>query len=168
MTLVVLIGASRSGKTTIAQAVEAKHAGKISVHYFDHIGVPSVEQMIADYGSPARWQYAMTVAWMKRLAALAQSQKKLLFEGQMRLAFVTEAAETAGISCRSILIDCDDDTRRHRLAVDRGQPELANDEMIGWAAFLRREAITANAEILDTSSLSLDESVAAVIERLSQ
>jgi hypothetical protein len=110
----------------------------------------------------------MTVAWMKRLAALAQSQKKLLFEGQMRLAVVTDAPESAGISCRSILIDCDDDTRRHRLAVDRGQPELANDEMIGWAAFLRREAITANAEILDTSSLSLDESVAAVIERLSQ
>jgi dephospho-CoA kinase len=168
MTLIVLTGASGSGKTTIAQAIESRFSGEIDVHYFDRIGVPSVDEMTAEYGSPAHWQYAMTVKWMERLANLAQSRPKVLFEGQMRLAFVVEATKPVGLGCRLLLVDCDDETRRHRLAVDRGQPELANPDMMNWAAYLRQEAIAANAEVLDTSAMSLDDSVQSVVDRFTK
>jgi predicted kinase len=163
--LIVLTGASGSGKTTIADAIAARFAGEIEVHDFDSIGVPPLKQMTADYGSPAAWQRAMTFKWMERLAERAAQGRKLLFEGQMRLAFVAEAAKAIGLSYLPLLVDCDDETRRHRLAVDRRQPELADAEMMNWAAFLRREAVANGCEILDTSGLSLDESVRAVIGR---
>ncbi|NLS02808.1 hypothetical protein HGP14_05405 [Rhizobium sp. P32RR-XVIII] len=166
MSLVVLTGASGSGKTAIAKAVDLRHSEEFDVRYFDSIGVPPVEEMIAEHGSPAGWQYAMTVEWMTRLAAEMQPERPALFEGQMRLAFLKDAAATAGIDCLPILVDCDDETRRTRLIVDRSQPEIAGADMMNWAAYLRREAEEAGCEILDTSTLTLDEAVARVVARL--
>jgi dephospho-CoA kinase len=60
MPLVILIGASAAGKTTIAKAIEARHGDEADVHYFDRIGVPSVEEMIAEYGSGEAWQRVKT------------------------------------------------------------------------------------------------------------
>jgi adenylate kinase family enzyme len=51
MQFVVLIGASGSGKTTIARAIAQRHADDVEVFYFDAIGVPSAKQMTAEYGS---------------------------------------------------------------------------------------------------------------------
>jgi shikimate kinase len=51
MPLVILIGASGSGKTTIARAIQERYAESVDVFFFDRIGVPSIEQMIARYGS---------------------------------------------------------------------------------------------------------------------
>jgi AAA domain-containing protein len=163
MTLVVLIGASGSGKTTIADAIAAQHRQDLDVLYFDRIGVPAVEQMIADYGSPAAWQRAKTFDWMFRLAGTSRPGGDILFEGQMRLAFLSAAIEAAGLpDCIPILVDCDDETRRRRLSLDRMQPELADQSMMDWARFLRDEAKNGSCEILDTSTLSLAASVAAV------
>jgi predicted kinase len=168
MSLTILTGASGSGKTAIAEAVAARFAGTIDVHYFDRIGVPPVERMIAEHGSPEEWQRAMTMAWMTKLSAAVKAGRKVVLEGQMRLSFVMEAASTAGISCFPILVDCDDDTRTRRLTIDRRQPELANADMMNWAAYLRREAIENGCEILDTSGRTLDESVAHLVARLAQ
>ncbi|CDM56899.1 MULTISPECIES: AAA family ATPase [Rhizobium] len=165
MSLIVLTGASGSGKTAIAKAIAARFTGEIDVYYFDDIGVPSLGQMTADHGSPAGWQRAMTFKWLESLAEAQRSGRNQLLEGQMRLAFLEEAATVAGIPYLPLLADCDDETRRHRLAVERRQPELADAEMMAWAAFLRREAAAKGCEILDTSRLSLDESVLAVVGR---
>ena len=48
MRLVILIGASGSGKTTIARAIEHRYPDEVEVLYFDRIGVPPVEEMIAE------------------------------------------------------------------------------------------------------------------------
>ena len=135
--------------------------------YFDRIGVPSTEQMVAEYGSSVEWQRAKTIAWMAKLAPLSKSNRKLLFEGQTRLSFLAEGAAAAqGISYLPILVDCDDNTRSKRLTIARGQPELANDDMMRWASYLRREAYERGCEILDTSALSLEDSVSYVAARL--
>jgi hypothetical protein len=79
----------------------------------------------------------------------------------MRLAFVWEGLHAAGIAdARVILVDCDDATRTRRLVTERRQPELANPEMMNWAAYLRREANEAGCDVLDTSEISLEHSVA--------
>jgi hypothetical protein len=90
-----------------------------------------------------------------------------LFEGQTRLSFLADgAAGAGGLNYKPILIDCDDETRSKRLTIDRGQPELANKELMNWARYLRHSAKIEGCEILDTSLISLDESVLYVSARL--
>jgi shikimate kinase len=167
--LVILIGASGSGKTTIARAIAHRYVDDLEVFHFDQIGVPSVEEMVAGYGSGEGWQCAKTLEWMTKLAQLARSGCRLLFEGQTRLSFLEEGASAAGgLAYLPILVDCDDETRSKRLAIERKQPELADEKMMNWAQYLRTEAKRRGCEIMDTSSLSLDEGVSYVMARLNQ
>jgi dephospho-CoA kinase len=162
MRLVILTGASGSGKTAIAEAIRTRRPDLAEVVHFDSIGVPSAEVRRA-WGPDGAWQRAMTLKWMARIAAMRGEHHQVLFEGQMRLAFVREGLLAAGIAVACvILVDCDDATRIHRLVTKRHQPELANPEMMNWAAFLRREANEAGCDILDTSDLSLEHSVERV------
>ena len=165
MKLVILTGASGAGKTTIAQAFGERFPDDASVFRFDSIGVPSTERMIEDHGSPEGWQRAKALEWLTRLARI---DGNVLFEGQVRIAFLKEAAAMAGLSAHMIvLVDCDDETRRRRLALERLQPELATPAMFDWARFLRAEAERGAHPILDTSALSLDECILWVRRRFS-
>lgn len=167
MRFVILIGASGSGKTAIASAIEQRHGDEVRVFYFDRIGVPAVDRMIDEYGSGEAWQRAKTLEWMAKLAPLYGSGAGLLFEGQTRLSFLAEAAEAAGILAYSpVLVDCDDATRVKRLSLDRRQAELANENMMNWASYLRRDAKKRGCDILDTSGIALDQSVAYVMAQL--
>jgi hypothetical protein len=160
MRLIILTGASGSGKTAIADAIETRRPGLADVFRFDRIGVPSPEERVTGWGSGGAWQRAMKLTWLARIAALRGSNRPVLFEGQMRLAFVQEGLKSAGIAdSRLILVDCDDETRTHRLVAHRNQPELANPTMMNWAASLRREAQAGGYEVLNTSKLSLEQAV---------
>lgn len=106
------------------------------------------------------WQHAMTLQWFERIAPVLTSGRAVLFEGQMRIAFVQEALATHNIRhARIILVDCDDGTRSARLCFDRQQPELANESMMGWGRYLRQETREAGYEVLDTGVTSLPESI---------
>ncbi|NTH64442.1 AAA family ATPase [Agrobacterium rhizogenes] len=167
MPLVILTGASGAGKTTIAEAIDRGHSPEIDVYYKDRIGVPSVQEMVGRFGSVEGWQRAATFEWTARLSPLLAQGRRVLFEGQSRLSFLAEATEHAGIEAYScILVDCDDDTRIKRLSIDRGQPDLANPEMMNWARFLRDEASAYGCEILDTSNLTLEQAVERVLREL--
>jgi thymidylate kinase len=164
---VVLIGASGSGKTTIARAIEERYRGDVQVFYFDRIGVPSVDRMVAEYGSGEAWQRAGTFQWMAKLAPLSGSGRGLLFEGQTRLSVLAEAAAAVGITAYlPILLDCDDETRLRRLSLERQQPSLANENMITWANYLRHDAKERGCDILDTSAIGLDQCIAYVMAQL--
>jgi thymidylate kinase len=164
MGLVVLTGASGAGKTAIAGAVAERFAEAVQVFRFDSIGVPSTDQMIAQYGSTEGWQRAKTLEWFEKLAA---TSGKILFEGQVRIAFLEEAARLVALPPPTIiLVDCDDETRARRLTLQRGQPELANPTMFDWARYLRIEAASGGYPVLDTSNLSLEESVERVLRYL--
>jgi hypothetical protein len=52
--------------------------------------------------------------------------------------------------------------RNARLCGPRGQPELATEEMDGWAAYLRGQADALDVPVLDTTAASVDEGVAAL------
>jgi dephospho-CoA kinase len=65
LSLVVHTGASAVGKTTVARCVETQPRNH-QVHFFDSIGVPSIEQMREAHGlehdhTLAAWQ----VRWLK-------------------------------------------------------------------------------------------------------
>ena len=167
--LVVLTGASGSGKTAIALAIEKTHP-EISVFRFDTIRVPPAEVM-ATFGEGHQpggaWQRAMTLKWFDIIAPLVGEGKRVLFEGQMRIAFVQEAlARHGGLAARIVLVECDDATRDARLIYERKQPELANESMRAWSRYLHDEAVAAGCDILDTTGEPLAESVASALEYL--
>jgi energy-coupling factor transporter ATP-binding protein EcfA2 len=167
VTLVVLIGASGSGKTTIARAVAARCGEAAAVFHFDSIGVPPVEDMIRQHGTGEAWQRAMTIEWMRQLASETEAGLPMLFEGQTRFSFLAEGAAAAGgLAYEPILVDCDDDARSSRLRFARKQPELDNADMMNWARYLRRQARIGGYEVLDTSERSLSESVEMITKRL--
>jgi hypothetical protein len=68
MPLVIMTGASGSGKTAIAKAIEVGQPS-ILVFRFDTIGVPSADVM-ASFGTAHQpggaWQRAMTLKWFER------------------------------------------------------------------------------------------------------
>jgi len=164
---VVLIGASGSGKTTIARLIAQRYANEVDVFHFDTISVPPENQMNAEYGSGEEWQRAKTIEWMAKLAPLIQPGRGLLFEGQTRLSSLAEGAAVAGVPAYvPILVDCDDETRSKRLTLERAQPELASESMMNWAHYLRREAQRSGCKILDTPALTLEQCIIYVMARL--
>ena len=163
----ILTGASGAGKTTIARNVQERYGAECDVAYFDSVGVPALEVMRSEFGGPERWQRAMTLRWMQRIAPGVAAGRTVLLEGQMRIAFVQEAIGDAEIEVsRIILVDCDDATRMARLHGERLQPELADATMMNWAQFLRDEARRKGVEILDTSKRTVESCVEVIAQRL--
>jgi dephospho-CoA kinase len=158
--LVILTGASGSGKTTLAQAIQQVSPAHCEVLFFDSVGVPSAEVM-RTYGDGHQpggaWQRATTLEWIERVAPMLRAGTSVLFEGQMRIAFIHEALTLYGIEgAHILLVDCDNATRRARLHADRNQPELANADMMAWSRYLRDEAIQSGCEILDTGTVPFE------------
>ena len=123
--------------------------------------------MIRQHGSGEAWQRAKTIEWMRKLASKTQTGLPMLFEGQTRFSFLADGAIAAGgLVYDPILVDCDDHRRSDRLRFERKQPELDNEDMTNWARYLRRQARDSGHLVLDTSALSLPESVDRVMARL--
>ena len=52
-----ITGASGSGKTTLlTQLAQSADVPGASYHFFDSVGIPSLEVMQRDFGGPERWQ----------------------------------------------------------------------------------------------------------------
>ena len=153
-----ITGASGAGKTTLVKQLESKYKNKPwTFHHFDHIGVPSVEVMIRDFGSPQGWQEAKTYEWIDRLLKNKQSTK-IFLEGQVNLEFIRKGfARNNFCGYHIILIDCNEEEMEKRLVDDRKQPELFTADMKNWLQFLRRQAEELNAISIDSSKLSKSE-----------
>ncbi len=158
--ILFVTGASGSGKTTIMKRLEEQSSASLTFRYFDSIGVPSPEVMNSDFGSGEEWQRQTTEKWVKDIKENLLPASDVLLDGQMKLAFIIEACKKNNIDrFRIVLLDCIDEVRKQRL-INRGHAELANDDMMNWAQYLRNEAaVIDNAKILDTSNLNIEEAV---------
>jgi RNase adaptor protein for sRNA GlmZ degradation len=163
--LLILTGASGAGKTAIVKSLQQPAAAAgIELLNFDSIGVPSNEEMIRDFGSGENWQRTKIVEWIQRIAQ-ALPERCIIFEGQMRISSLLEALKQVNIpEAKILLIDCSDSARSHRLNVLRQQPGLNNERMRTWAGYLRREALSENIQIVDTSNLSAEEAADLVLK----
>ena len=161
--ILVITGASGSGKSAVLQAIAARQTPGIRVHHFDSVGVPTPEAMTRDYGSPQEWQTVVTHQWITRLATDPDDTRLAVLEGQVRPATVQEAFRTNAVRHgRILLLDCAPDVREMRLRGPRAQPDLATAQMMAWSAYLRGQADALRIPVLDTTSLSLEDATREV------
>lgn len=165
--VVVVTGASGAGKTTLVRALEAQQLPGVDCHYFDSVGVPTAEQMTAEFGSPAGWQAATLERWIARLASASVSGRVAVLDGQVRPSEVRAAFARHGVGRGEILlIDCGHAAREARLRNERGQPQLASADMACWAAYLRGQADAFGLPILDTTELTVGRAAQEFIARI--
>lgn len=156
--IILMTGASGSGKTTVAKALEREFSPAfISINYFDDIGVPSIEQMIRDHGAVEKWQEWATHAWIEKLVKLT-SEKLVFLEGSFNPEFaVAKMQELDFNKYHLICLHADKDMREQRLIQERLQPELVTQDMENFAQKLRAQTIAMNGIVLDTTNLSVQE-----------
>jgi hypothetical protein len=160
----LVLGASGVGKSAAVACLGARQRAGLRCLHFDSIGVPSLDVMRRECGSPEKWQAEATRRWLQRLEEDREPSPVTILEGQTRPAFARSAAEgCAHLQLELILLDCSTATRAARLR-ERGQPELANEKMEAWAAYLRDQAALLGLPIIDTSELSIEQ-VADALEQ---
>lgn len=161
-----VIGASGAGKTTAVKNIEKDHPNKFNFCYFDSIGVPSNEEMIKQFGGGEEWQRITTEKWVRNIKDKFVESKTTILDGQTRPSFIEEVCkENAIISYEVILFDCSNEVRTQRL-VDRGQPELANEQMMNWAQYLRNESAQRRYSVIDNTNLTQEESKEMLLKLL--
>jgi flavin-dependent dehydrogenase len=125
--------------------------------HFDSIGVPSVEEMKKEFGSPNGWQEAKTYKWVDKIINEHDNEKTFL-EGQVNLQFIYNAFRKNEFENYNIvLLDCTENEMAGRLIQKRKQPELLNDDMRNWLRYLRNQAKEQGVPVIDTSGLSEEE-----------
>lgn len=166
--LILVTGASGAGKTHLIDAMEgAVVHPNIGYFKFDTIGIPSLEEMIEHSGSGEAWQRFATREWMKRFAEDPATPPAVIFEGQYNLDFAIEALQEFGFTdFRLIVATVPDEVMAQRLSELRGQPELVNNDMRNWAAFLKKQGQEKGALLLDTSSMSTEAAVHVIAQEL--
>lgn len=163
--LFFLIGSSGSGKTTATRAIEAMGLADFQVCYSDSVKVPSTEEMIREHGSQEEWQKQNTIQWVSRIKKEFLPTVDVLFDIQSRPSFIDEACTKNGIDFYEIILfDCSDEERKRRLIIKRKQPELANDQMMSWAAYLRQQCSGKNHTILDNTNLEPQQTLKKLLE----
>ncbi|PWT93495.1 MAG: hypothetical protein C5B55_04455 [Blastocatellia bacterium] len=161
--IIVVTGASGSGKTAAVRALDARAIPGVRCYYFDSIGVPSPEEM-ERLGGGEQWQAVTTQKWIDRLASDPDRADVYVLDGQTRPSFVINAAKKTNINVlRIILLDCTPPIRNTRLIDLRGQPDLANSQMDCWAAYLRGQADALGLRVIDTTIPGIDEVVDALV-----
>jgi|GEM_PF-50683 len=154
--LIFCIGASGAGKTTVLRRLENDLPTWCSLFHFDSIGVPSFEEMEQVFGSLEEWQRVKTNEWVERFACGELLKTHVLFDAQTRPTFIEEACKKWGLEYEVVLFDCSDEIRTIRLE-KRGQPDLANQQMMGWAEYLRTQCQERNHKIINNTNLMVDE-----------
>ena len=163
-----VIGASGSGKTTVIKALDKAGLPNFKTVYFDSIGVPSLEEMNVKYNGPEEWQRIKTAEWVKIIKETFILDTNVILDGQTRPIFIEEACiENDIIAYEVILFDCSDEERTKRL-VSRGHPELANEQMMNWARYLRQESQKRAYQIIDNTDLTFEETLSQFLDWLKE
>jgi len=128
--LLLLVGASGSGKTAVIGQPQLRSRPNLAVHDFDEIGVPD--------GAMPSWRQSANEAWLQRIL---RSDEDVLLSGQTplgELLATPSAVQLDAIAC--CLLDCEDRPRLDRLARRERWTEEETSWHLEWAAWLRRHA----------------------------
>jgi len=166
--ILFVTGASGAGKTYLIEKMEQVVSHKNLAYYkFDTIGVPTFEEMINDFGSCEKWQENATERWVKHFAEDENCPPVVILEGQYNLDFAINACQKFNIkNYRIVVVTVPDEIMADRLTRLRNQPELVNENMFNWSAFLRKQGKEKGALILDTSATAADRAIIHLSEEI--
>lgn len=163
--LLVVVGASGAGKTTLVGQLAALGLPGVGCYHFDTIGIPPAGD--SRFANGAAFQTWALDQWFARLARNEDGVGVAVLDASVRPSAVRAAFERHGVAHGEVLlVDCDYPERNARLRGPRGQPELATAQMDCWAAYLRGQADALGLPVLDTTAESPDESLPALRERV--
>jgi len=149
--LLCITGASGAGKTTAVAAIREHIDHRLLPHIaFDSLGVPTEDEMSRCWDAPRGWQKMMTYHWVYTARQIFRMRPLVVLEGQFDPQYAIAACSANRVRNRVALLDVDDTTRAARLA-QRGQPELATDDMSKWAAYLVENTRSLGGTIIDAS-----------------
>ncbi len=78
--------------------------------HFDSIGVPSLKEMVKEFGSEENWQKETVYKWIHKMLSEYQDKKFIIFEGQVNFKFIEEGfAKNNFFNYETILIDCNEE-----------------------------------------------------------
>jgi uridine kinase len=164
--IVLITGASGSGKTSVAQVLEQKFSKETtSLYYFDDIGVPSTTKMIEDHGSGEKWQQWATARWIERIYNM---DKEVIFlEGSFYPEFAVNKIKDLLIT--KYLIIClyaERDVREKRLIEERKQLELVTQDMENYAQVLNLKTINLGGIMINSTNKSISEIVQEITAKV--
>ena len=148
-----ITGASGTGKTSLVSDLEKKYKYKNwKFLHFDSIGIPSLDEMVRQYGSVENWQKNTTYVWIKKMLTECSDKEIIIFEGQVNLEFINEGFAKNNFSdYKIVLLDCNEDIMIKRIVECREQPELLTQDMKNWLKLLRKQGENFGVDIIETS-----------------
>lgn len=166
--VLVLTGASGSGKTALLRAIEALALPGVLCIHCDSLYHDLPDEVRAD-GETA--QDAILEHWLQHVLAQSGIEVAVL-DTQIRPHKAHRMLRRfAIVTHQVVLVECEHHEREARLRGPRAQPELANPQMESWAAYLRGQADALGLATINTSKATLSSSAArlrGMIEALQQ
>lgn len=163
--LLVVVGASGAGKTTLVGQLAALRLPGVGCYHFDAIGIPAADD--PRFSSGEAFQAWALDQWIARLARNEDGLRLAVLDASVRPSAVRVAFARHDVARGEVvLVDCDYTERNARLRGPRGQPELATTQMDCWAAYLRGQADALGLPVLDTTGKSPEESLRELREHV--
>jgi ribosomal protein S18 acetylase RimI-like enzyme len=153
--LLVVSGASGSGKSTIVAPLARELAGEAAVFDIDYL----IDAFAIQAGAaPLDWR-AIRAAWLSVAAGVAQSGMPTVLLGPLAPLHLEDLAQRRWVrSIQFFLLDCPDDVRRRRLEARPAWRQRDVEDQTRWGAWLRENI----QDSVDTGVADVDQTVGSV------
>jgi len=159
---IFLTWASWVGKTTITNELKKSLENTkwvVFSSFDDEYKIPEAKEVMEKWWSWESWQEYSCTKYIKDKIEENKNSILLILDMQTNLDFIEKWFEEINYkNYEIVLVTCAIGEMKKRLK-KRNQPELFNENMINWIKFLEKQAKEKWVKILDTSEISVKESI---------